>query len=154
MVRGITVTDSVTATDCADSSATPRYYDVARIIAFAPSVLQIAERSGVINPSLTVYRVAPESAYVRHLVASNDDSSATNTNAFIRLSVDTSNVYDIIISTSAAGQTGTYTFSVDTTTTLSPRRSLPAAQLDWWQRRPGDLLQPPPRLRGAKQGWR
>jgi len=152
VVRGVTVTDSVTATDCADSSATPHYYDVARLIVFAPSVVQIAERSGVINPSLAVYRVAPESAYVRRLVASNDDSSATNTNAFIRLSVDTSNVYDIIIGTSAAGQTGTYTFSVDTTTTLSPRRSLPISQPEWWQRQPGELLQPPPRLRGAKQG--
>ncbi len=153
VVRGITVTDSVTATDCADSSATPHYYDVARIIVYAPSVLQIAERSGVINPSLAVYKVAPDSGYVRHLVASNDDSSATNTNAFIRLSVDTSNVYDILISTSAPGQTGTYTFSVDTTTTLSPRRPLPTAQPGWWQRQPGDVLGPP-RLRGAKQGWR
>ena len=156
VVRGVTVTDSVTATDCADSSVTPHYYDVARIIVFAPSVLQIAERSGVINPALAVYRVAPESGYVRHLVASNDDSSATTTNAFIRLSVDTSNVYDIVIGTSAAGEKGTYTFSVDTTTTLSPRRSLPTRQPDWWQRRPGELLLPLPRLRGggAKQGWR
>ncbi|HEY7193932.1 MAG TPA: hypothetical protein VH439_09340 [Gemmatimonadales bacterium] len=150
VMRGVTVTDSVTATDCADSSATPHYYDVARIIAFAPTVLSIAERSSTINPSLAVYKVAPDSGYARHLVASNDDSSTTTTNAFIKLSVDTSNVYDIIISTSAAGQTGTYTFSVDTTTTLSPHRSLPTGRPGWWQVRPGELLQPPPRLRGTK----
>lgn len=150
LVRGVTVSDSVTATDCADSSATPHYYDVARIIVFAPSVLQIAERSTVINPSLTVYQIAPDSGYIRHLVATNDDSSATSTNAFIRLTVSDNNVYDILISTSAPGQTGAYTFSVDTNTTLSPRRPLPTSPPGWWQRQPGDVLQPALRPRAPK----
>lgn len=152
VMRGVTVSDSVSATDCADSSAATHYYDVARIIAFQGTVLQLAERSAAINPSLALYRVriAPNGAYVRTLVASNDDSSATNTNAFIRFAVDTNDMYDAVIGTSqtAGTQTGVYTFAVDTTTTLSPRRSAPASRApEWWRLDPGELL---PRSRGFK----
>ena len=126
VTRGVSVSDSITLADCADSSATPHYYDVARIIVYAPTVLTIAERSATINPSLALYKVVPDSNYVRHLVASNDDSSATSTNAFIRFNVDTSNIYDVVIGTSSGGETGTYTFTVDTTTTLSSRATPPS----------------------------
>jgi len=133
VMRGVTVSDSITLSDCADSSASPHYYDVARIALYAGSVVSIAERSAAINPSLALYKVVPESSYVRHLVASNDDSSAGNPNAFIRFKVDTSNIYDVIIGTSAAGQTGAYTFSVDTTTTLNSRALAPShAAPEWW----------------------
>jgi hypothetical protein len=143
VMRGVTVSDSVTRSDCADSTGTPHYYDVARIIAFAGSVLQIAERSTTINPSLALYRmrINQQGAYVRTLVASNDDSAGTaNTNAFLRFAVDTSDVYDVIIGTSASGEIGAYTFSVDTTTTLSPRRSPASAPREWWRVAPGELL--------------
>ena len=135
VMRGISVTDSITVADCADSSVTPHYYDVARIVVYAGTVLSIAERSTAINPSLALYQVAPDSGYRRHLVASNDDSSATNTNAFIRFNVDTSNIYDVVIGTSAGGETGTYTFTVDTTTTLSSRATPPSdvRSGSWWR---------------------
>jgi len=133
VTRGVTVSDSITLSDCADSAVSPHYYDVARIAVYAGSVLSIAERSAAINPSLALYKVVPESSYIRHLVASNDDSSAGNPNAFIRFVVDTSNIYDVIIGTSAAGQTGAYTFSVDTTTTLNGRALAPShAAREWW----------------------
>jgi hypothetical protein len=140
VMRGISVSDSITASDCADSSVTPHHYDVARIIVFAGTVLSIAERSTALNPSLAIYKVVPDSGYRRHLVASNDDSSATNTNAFIAFAVDTSNIYDIIIGTSAGGETGAYTFDVLASTTLSPRISAPRATArDWW-RNAGQVL--------------
>jgi hypothetical protein len=135
VMRGISVTDSITLADCADSSVTTHYYDVARIVVYAGTVLSIAERSTAINPSLALYKVRPDSAYARLLVASNDDSSATNTNAFIRFNVDTSNIYDIVIGTSTGGETGTYTFTVDTTTTLSSRATPPSdiRSGSWWR---------------------
>ncbi len=140
VTRGISVSDSISTSDCADSSVTPHYYDVARIIVLAGTVLSIAERSTAMNPALALYKVVPASGYRRHLVASNDDSSATTTNAFIAFAVDTTNVYDIIIGTSAAGETGAYTFEVLASTTLSPRVSAPRPSArDWW-RNAGQVL--------------
>ena len=133
VTRGVTVSDSIRSSDCADSAVSPHYYDVARIAVYAGTVLSIAERSAAINASLALYKVVPDSNYVRHLVASNDDSAAGNPNAFIRFTVDTSNLYDVIIGTSVAGQTGPYTFSVDTTTTLNGRAlALSHAAREWW----------------------
>jgi hypothetical protein len=120
VVRGISVSDSITPSDCADSAATPyHYYDVARMVVYAGTVLSIAEHSTAMNPSLAIYKVVPDSDYVRHLVASNDDSAAGHPNAFVRLTVDTSNYYDIFIGSSAGGETGAYTFDVLADTTLS-----------------------------------
>ncbi len=145
VMRGVSVSDSITLSDCADSSAPTHYYDVARIIVYAGTVLQIAERSGTMNPSLALYKVTIDTIYHRELVASNDDSSASNTNAFIRFNVDTSNIYDVVIGTSAGVTTGTgtYTFTVDTTTTLSSRASPPSdVRSDSWWRLHGDVLRP------------
>ncbi|SRR6266498_2596980 len=125
MLSGTSVADSVTANDCADSAASPHHYDVARIHAVSGTVLSIAERSTAINPSLALYRVYPENRYSRRLLVSNDDSSATNTNAFIAFSVDTTSEYDVIIGTSAVGETGAYTFEVLPSTTLSGRAAAP-----------------------------
>jgi len=143
VARGISVSDSITNSDCADSSAIPRRYDVARIVVYAGTVLTIAQRSTTLNPSLALYLLNPGN-YTRTLVASNDDSLAgTNTDAFIQYSVTASNFYDIIIGTSAGGETGDYTFEVSASTTLSPRTSrLPPAARggrdSWWR----DVLLP------------
>jgi len=129
MVSGTSVTDSVTASDCADSSATPHHYDVARIFAASGTVLSIAERSTTINPSLALYRVYPGSNYSRRLLASNDDSlPGSNTNAFIAFTVDSTSEYDVIIGTSAAGETGAYTFEVLPSTGLSARAAAPLSR--------------------------
>ena len=141
VARGVSVDDSVTLSDCADSAAPAHYYDVARIFAFSGTVLTMALRSTVINPTLALYRVYPDNAYARRLLVSNDDSSATNTNAFIRFVVDTTSAYDVILSTSAGGQTGAYTFAVDTTTTLSGRVPAPSrAAREGWRPRAGEIL--------------
>ena len=106
VTRGVSVNDSVTLSDCADSVTPTHYYDVARVFAFSGTRLSIALRSTAINPTLALYRVYPGNLYARRLLVSNDDSSATNTNAFISFAADSTSTYDIILGTSAAGQTG------------------------------------------------
>lgn len=138
VVRGVTVTDSIKATDCADSSATPKYYDVARIVAFSPTVLTLSLRSTTLNPALSLHTFNPGTGG-RTLVASNDDSLAgVSTNAFIQYTVPANNFYDIIIGTSTGGETGDYTFEVSSSVTLSPlvQRSAPRREREqgrWWR---------------------
>ncbi len=137
VARGITASDSITNNDCADSSAIPRHYDVARIVLFSGTVVTMTQRSTTLNPSLGLYQLNPGN-YSRVLVASNDDSLAgSNTNAFIQYSVTTSAFYDIIIGTSTGGETGSYTFEVSASTTLSPRMSGAAGERggrdSWWR---------------------
>jgi len=57
VARGVTVDDSLTAADCADSAVTPHHYDVARIQLVQNTVLTISEHSTAINPSLALYRI-------------------------------------------------------------------------------------------------
>ena len=143
VARGITASDSITPTDCADSTAgTPHNYDVARMVVYGVTVLSIASRSTAINPTLALYRYNPAApaATRRALVASNDDSSATNTNAFIAYTVSDTAFYDIIIGSSAPGERGPYTFEVYASTTMSARRSEPVpGRRDWWLSAGGSL---------------
>jgi len=137
VTRGISVADSINATDCADSSATPKNYDVARIVVFAGTVLTLSMHSTTLNPYLALYRLDP-SQYTRTLVASNDDSvSGAGTNAFLQYAVPANNFYDIVIGTSAGGQSGDYTFAVSRSTTLAPHPfgSAPNASSrdGWWR---------------------
>ena len=139
VVRGVSVSDSITAADCADTATTPTNYDVARIVVFAPSVLTLSMKSTTLNPALRLYQLDPGS-YARTLVMSNDDSAAGATNAFIQYSVAQNNFYDIIIRTSTGGETGDYTFAVSASTTFSPYVAGSAAsgargrgQGSWWR---------------------
>lgn len=139
VARGVTVNDSLTATDCADSSATPHYYDVARIQLVQGSVLTISEHSAVINPSLALYRILDLNTYPRSLVAQNDDSSAGNPNAFIKFTVTLSGPYDIVIGSSAPGEVGAYTFDVSSlATSARPVAPPPVSRRSAWWR--GDVL--------------
>ncbi len=137
VTRGVTVSDSITNSDCADSTATPKHYDVARIIVFAPTVLTIRHSSTVINPSLALYQANFGQTFTRTLVASNDDS-LPGINAFIQYTVPASSVFDVIIGTSSAGETGAYTFEVSASTTLSPPADAAASargprRSSWWR---------------------
>ena len=86
--------------------------------------MAIAERSGAIDPKVALYRVTGTSGtgYTRELVASNDDSAAGNSNAFLADSITVSAPYDIVFGASTAGQTGAYTFDL----TAVPPASAPA----------------------------
>jgi len=137
VTRGISVTDTLKTTDCADSSATTKYYEVGRIVAFSGTVLTLSMHSAALNPYLALYRMDPGQNYSRTLVQFNDDSlPGTNTNAFIQYMVPANNFYDILIGTSTGGETGEYTFAVSVSTTLSPY--LPGAPKassrdGWWR---------------------
>lgn len=137
VARGVTVNDSLTAGDCADSSATPHHYDVARIQLVQGSVLTISEHSTVINPSLALYRILDLNTYPRSLVAQNDDSSAGNQNAFIKFTVVQSGPYDIVIGSSAGGETGAYTFDVSSSAASAQPVAPVSGRRAWWR---GDVL--------------
>jgi hypothetical protein len=135
VTRGISVTDTITTADCADSSATTKYYHVARIVAFAPTVLTLSMKSTALNPFLALYQLNAAS-YARTQVAFNDDSlPGTNTDAFIRYTVPQNNFFDIVIGTSAGGETGEFTFQVSVSTTLSAALSGSSAsgRKSWWR---------------------
>jgi hypothetical protein len=139
VARGVTVSDSITNSDCADSAATPLHYDVARIVVYSGAtgtVLTLSAHSTAINPTLALYQLNLANNYARTVVASNDDSLAgSNTNAFIQYNVTANNIYDIIVGTSAAGETGAYTFDVSASTTFSPPTSGPVSRGrgSWWR---------------------
>jgi len=137
VARGVTVNDSLTATDCADSSATPHYYDVARIQLTQGSVLTISMHSTAINPHLALYRITDLNSYPRSLVVQNDDSSAGNPTAFIKDTVALTGPYDIVISSSAPGEIGAYTFDVSSLTTSARRVAPVSGRREWWR---GDVL--------------
>jgi len=145
VLRGVSVTDSIQATDCADSSAvTPAtYYDVARIALYDTTVLTMTVRSAAINPTLTLYQLDPNT-YDRTLVVFNDDSAAGNNTAFISVQVNApatfANFFDILIGTSTPGETGTYTFAVSASRTLSKRRSPPMPGVRAWWPSAGSVL--------------
>jgi hypothetical protein len=125
VMRGVTITDAISTTDCADTVAGTDYYDVARIFLLAGTVLTIAERSTAVNAKLSLYRLEND-LITRTPVASNDDSAAGNPNSFIAYTVTTNGPYDVFIGTSGVGETGAYTFEVSASTTLagsSPSRS-------------------------------
>jgi hypothetical protein len=137
VVSGVSISDSITTGDCADSTASPRGYDVARILLFSSSVLTLSVRSTALNPTLALYRLgAGDDPYFRTLVASNDDSlPGSNTNAFISYTQTATSVYDILIGTSVSGETGAYTFEFSASTTASPRISGPVSRGrgSWWR---------------------
>lgn len=139
MVRGVTVTDSITPSDCrTDTTTATKYHDVARITVYAPSVLTLKMSSTALNPFLELYRWDPNSN-ARLFVASNDDSAGVGTSAFIQYSVTQNSFFDIIVTTSVGGETGTYTFEVSSSTTLSPmmRSSASGGSRDRWWRQVG-----------------
>lgn len=115
VTRGVIVTDAIATTDCSDTVGGTHYFEVAWIYLTAGSVLSVAERSAVVNAKLTLYHADS----VLTLVASNDDSSTGNTNAFITYSVAVTDPYILLVGTSGPGQTGAYTLDVSASTTLA-----------------------------------
>jgi hypothetical protein len=120
ITRGVTLTDSVTTGDCSlfDDTGATHYLDVVGIVAYAGSVLTIAERSTAVDALLSLYRYDPvgDSGV---LVATNDDSAGLGPNAYLVVSVPLSDVYTLFIGTSGAEETGGYTLAVSSSTTAA-----------------------------------
>jgi len=124
VTRGVTITDAIATTDCADTAAGTDYYDWVEIYLATGSVLSVAERSTAFNAKLSLFQVVPPPTFLQ-LVDSNDDSVAGNNNAFIAHSVVNAGVYVLFIGTAAAGEVGPYTVELSSSTTLS---GAPAAE--------------------------
>ena len=120
ITRGVTLTDSVTTSDCSllDDTGGTHYLDVVGIVANAGSVLTIAERSTAVDASLILYGYDPVGDSVV-LVATNDDSAGLGPNAYMVVSAPLSTVYTLLIGTSGAEETGGYTLAVSSSTTAS-----------------------------------
>jgi len=117
ITRGVTIPENIATTDCPDSTPGGVFYaDVAGIIAYDGTVLTISQRSTAIDPFLTLFQLDSLGLVG---VASSDDSSATNTNAFIQYPVTSTAIYVIVASTSPAAQTGAYTLDVSSSVTAS-----------------------------------
>jgi len=107
----VTITDSLATTDCIDSVGTGVYYDQIGIIAFPGDTLRFTQRSSAFNAQLTLYRIDQAGATQ---VASNDDSSATTTDAFIDYATigTVGAVYVLSIGSPDTAAAGAYTLIV------------------------------------------
>ena len=106
MTPGATITDTIRASDCADT--TSHFTDRIFMFMQTSDVISIAERSTVINPLLRLYN-ANFTLQRFDSVAANDDSSAGNTDAYISYTVPTDGWYLLQVGTLAANDTGQYT---------------------------------------------
>lgn len=125
VTHGVVLNDNIAATDCPDTTGTGSNGDSVKIIVANGEVLKIAQRSAAVNANLRLFHVVlrqspPDSI---ELVASNDDSSGTTTNAYISHLVPGTpgtqlRLYIIFAGTTGA-QTGAYTLDISANTTLS-----------------------------------
>lgn len=136
LTRGVTVSDNVMTNDCVDTSGA--YFDVVALWLEAGSVLTVAERSTAVNALLELYDAS------LNLLAANDDSAATTTDAYLAYTIPATAPYVVFISTSVAGQTGAYTLAVSASTTLSQVSALPGLP----------RLQLAPRRAAKGEAWR
>lgn len=111
--RGVDISDSVTTSDCVDSTNATYYADVAAMRLVAGTVLKVNHRSTAFDAALFLYNGAGI------LVASNNDSAATTTNAFLSFPVITTGSYLLFVATNDSVSTGAYDVSISSTTTLS-----------------------------------
>jgi hypothetical protein len=117
MTAGVTVTDAVQATDCADS--TGRYFDFVALYLQAGTVLKVAQRSAAVDARLEIRTGGGV------LQVENDDSSATTTDAYATFTVPSQGPYVVFPGTSTPGETGAYTLEITATPPPgSPTRSL------------------------------
>ena len=132
--RNTTIPDSIGPADCIDSVGTDAYYaDLVGLIAFVNDTIKLTVRSTAMDPLLQLFR-ADQTGFV--LVASNDDSSATTTDAFVTYAVTTTAAHVIYVGsadTASAGD-GAYTLTVGGSASLGPS---PLLRMPAWLSRDG-----------------
>lgn len=113
VTRGVTVSDSVTAGDCVDTTGGNHYADVVAMRLVAGTVLKVSHHSAAFDAALFLRNGSGIT------VASNNDSSVATTNSYISYTVAFTGSYLLFIGTNAIGETGTYDLSISTSSTLS-----------------------------------
>jgi hypothetical protein len=113
VTRGVSVSDSVTTGDCVDTTGGNHYADVVAIRLVAGTVLKVSHHSAAFDAALFLRNAQSIT------VASNNDSSAATTNAYISFPVVTTGSYLLFVATNATSATGAYDLSISTATTLS-----------------------------------
>jgi hypothetical protein len=112
--RGVVISDSVTTTDCVDSTGGVAHYaDIVAMYLEAGTVLKVSHHSAAFDAALFLHNGAGAS------VATNNDSAGVPTNAFIQYTVLQSGGYLLFVATNAASATGPYTLTISSSTTLS-----------------------------------
>ncbi|HEV8265626.1 MAG TPA: hypothetical protein VGQ06_11815 [Gemmatimonadales bacterium] len=114
VTRGITVTEAVATSDCTDSAG-PFFADVVLMFGAGGSVLTVAERSTAFDAYLTLFNGQGTE------VAFNDDSAnaGTTTDAYLVATLPDTNLYFLVIGTAGVSETGAYTLTISSSTTLS-----------------------------------
>ena len=113
VTRGAVVSDSLTSTDCVDTTGGPHYADVVGLQLVAGSVLTVSQQSTAFDAALFLHTGGGTA------VASNNDSSAGVQNAYLVYPVATTGTYVLFAASHAAGATGPYTLSISAATTLT-----------------------------------
>jgi hypothetical protein len=104
VLRGITTTQSLQASDCALNGV---FGDEYVIVLAAGQSVTVTMSSGAIDSYLEIH---PGSSNA--ILASNDDANATTKNASVTFTPPTTDFYVITARTQAAGQTGAYTLTI------------------------------------------
>jgi len=122
VTRGLTLTDSVTAGDCVDSTSGTYYADVVALYLVAGTALRVSHHSAAFDAALFLRNGAGIT------VASNDDSAATTSDAYIDYAVTTTGSYLLFAGTTDTSATGAYDlriFSASAPTVTSRREEGP-----------------------------
>jgi len=137
VTTGVVINDNIATTDCPDASGIGLYGDTLRIYAVNGVPLRISQRSSVVNSYLRLFQpvFSPTAPPSVTLVASNDDSTAGNTNAYLTYTpsgTSGSAVYlEIFVGTTGTPQTGAYTLEIFSSTTLSALRKSNSPVSPW-----------------------
>jgi hypothetical protein len=114
VTRGFTISDSVTANDCVDSTGGVSYFDEVAVFLEAGSILTTSLQSTAFDAELFLLNGSGA------LVTSNNDSAGgPGTNAYLTYAIGQRGAYVLVVGTHTLGATGAYTFSISASTTLS-----------------------------------
>ena len=128
VIRGVVINDNISTTDCADTTGVGSYGDTLLMVAEKGSTVKIAQRSAAVDANLRLFQRVFSGSLGQpdtvKLVASNNDSSATTTNAFVSYTIPLGGsgsavLLEIFAGTSGIGQTGAYMLDISASTTLS-----------------------------------
>ncbi len=106
--RGVAISETITATDCIDTSTGSTFYSDRLILGLETGATMTAHlTSGEVNPNLILYAVPAGT-----IVASNDDSTVGNSTAYFSYTVSQGGFFVLDMGTAVAGQTGAYTLTL------------------------------------------